>query len=162
MNLTEALKALNEGKKIRRKGWKSSYQLKGWFLESCPQFNSKVLTLGGKWCAGLTLTPLDILGDDWEVEDGYITKDEKEYLENFLRIYRDDYEFSFEKVMRNGHLYLKISFVPFKFTEDDAVEIMLLPLFGLNKPMFEGLEKDILYTGADLKLFHRRCHRSRE
>ena len=154
MNLTEALKALKEGKRIRRKGWykKSSYQLKEWHMSSSDQLNDEVLTFGGKWCAYLTLSTLDINADDWEVVEGtYITKDEKEYLENLLRLYRDDYDFTFEKVMRNEHLYLKIVLLP--YNEDDAVENMFLPLFGINKPMFEGLEKNDLYEADDLKHF---------
>lgn len=144
MNLTEALKALNEGEKIRRKGW---------FIKTPYQLKDGVLTCGGKWCAYLTLNTLDINADDWEVvEEAYITKDEKEYLENLLRMYRDDYDFTFQKVMRNGHLYLKIVFVP--YSEDEAFEIMLLPLFGINKPMFCGLEENDLYKADDLNLFH--------
>lgn len=142
MNLIEALKALDEGKKIRRKGWfaKAPYQLK-----------DGVLNIGNRWCAYLALSTSDLHADDWEVvEEAYITKDEKDYLENLLRIYRDDYDFTFEKVTRNEHLYLKIALIPYK--EDEAIEYMFLPLFGINKPMFEGLEEND-YEADDLKLF---------
>lgn len=143
MNLKEALKALSEGKKIRRKGLinKPSYQ-----------FKDGVLLAGGKLSLCLTLNVFDLNADDWEVvEEAYITKDEKEYLENLLQPYRDDYDFAFEKVMRSGRLYLRLDFIP--YNEDEALEIMLLPLFNLNKPMFEGLEINCYYTANDLKLF---------
>lgn len=143
MTFGEALKAFSEGKKIRRKGFlnKLSYQ-----------FKDGALFVGGNPSFDLTINGFDLEADDWEVvEEVYITKDEKEYLENLLRLYRDDFNFTFEKVMRNGHLYLKIVFIP--YDEDDIAEIMLLPLFGLNKPMFEGLETNYCYNADYLKLF---------
>ena len=143
MNLKEALKALSEGKKIRRKGFycKPSYQ-----------FKDGSLLVDGKPDLCVTLNVFDLKADDWEVvEKAYITEDEKVYLENLLRPYRDDFNFTFGKVMRNGHLYLKIVFIP--YSEDDIGEIMLLPLFGINKPMFEGLELNYRYTADYLKLF---------
>ena len=143
MNLKEALKALNEGKKIRRKGF---------FNKPSYQFKDGDLLVGGNPALSFTLNVLDLNADDWEVvEEAYITKDEKEYLENLLRLYRDDFDFTFGKVMRNGHLYLKIVFIP--YSEDDIGEIMLLPLFGLNKPMFEGLETNYVYDVDYLKIF---------
>ena len=143
MNLIEALKALNEGKKIRRKGWfeKAPYRLR-----------DGALNIGNQRCMFMCLSAFDIHADDWEVaEEAYITKDEKEYLENLLRLYRDDYNFTFEKVKRKGRLYLRINLIP--YNEDEVYEIMLLPLFGLNKPMFEGLEINDLCNIDDLKLF---------
>ena len=144
MNLKEALKALNEGKKIRRMFYKKpSYQ-----------FKDGVLLTDGKPSSCFCLNVFDLNADDWEVvKEFYITKDEKEYLENLLRLYRDDYDFTFEKVMSNEHLYLKIAFFP--YNEDNyPVENMFLPLFGINKPMFEGLEINHLYNFVDLNLFH--------
>jgi len=143
MNITEALKELNDGKKIRRKGWfeKAPYQLR-----------DGALNLGNKRCMFMCLSAIDIHADDWEVvEEAYITKDEKEYLENLIRLYRDDYNFTFEKAMHNGRLYLRITLIP--YNEDEVREIMILPLFGINKPMFEGLEISYLYNVDDLKLF---------
>ena len=105
MNLTEALRALNEGKRIRRKGWfeKASYQLKGGSLN-----------IGEKSSMFMHLTVIDLKADDWEVveEAGYITEDEKEYLENILRLYRDEYKFTFKKE-RLCRLYLKITLTPY-------------------------------------------------
>lgn len=143
MNLTEALKALKEGKRIRREGWSSRISY---------QFKDGVLLARGKQVFYIILSVLDFKADDWEVaEETYITEDEKEYLENLLRLYRDDYDFNFEKVMRNENLYLRITLIP--YNKDATSEFMLLPLFGLNKPMFEGLEKNWLYITDDLKLF---------
>ena len=143
MNLAEALKALSEGKKIRRKGF---------FNKPSYQFKDGSLLVGGNPDLSLTFNVSDIRAEDWEVvEDAYITEDEKEYLENLLRPYRDDFNFTFGKVMCNGHLYLKIVLIP--YDEDDRSEIMLLTLFGLNKPMFEGLETNHVYDVDYLKIF---------
>ena len=143
MNLTEALRALNEGKKIRRRGW---------FANTPYQLRNGVLTIGKKLCGNITLSATDLQADDWEVgeEAGYITEDEKEYLENILQPYRDEYDFTFEKTTSNCRLYLKITLIPYN---GDTERSMLLPLFGLNKPMFEGLDINFLYDVDDLKLF---------
>ena len=126
MNITEALKALSEGKRIRRYGLfgKPSYQIK-----------DGVLFAGGKPTSCITFNVFDLNADNWEVvEEFYITKDEKEYLENLIRLYRDDYNFTFEKVMRNGRFYLRITLKP--YSEDEVRENMLIPLICFNKPMF--------------------------
>ena len=142
MNLTEALKALNEGKKIRRRGW---------FANTPYQLRNGVLTIGKKLCGNIILSVRDLQADDWEVgkEAGYITEDEKEYLENILRPYRDEYKFTFKKE-RLYRPYLEITLTPYN---GDGKICIYLPLFGLNKPMFEGLDGDFLYDVDDLKLF---------
>ena len=135
MNLTEALKALSEGKKIRRKGF---------FNKPSYEFKDGALLVEGNPALSLTLNVFDFEADDWEVvEEAYITKDEKEYLENLLRLYRDDFNFTFGKVMRNGHLYLKIVFIP--YSEDDIGEIMLLPLLVSTSLCSRDL-KQIMFT----------------
>ena len=72
MNLEEALKALKDGKKIRRKPWeaKETYEMKA----------GKSLSSEGKWKNCLVLTSDDILADDWEAIDreSILSKKEKE------------------------------------------------------------------------------------
>ena len=72
MNFTEALKALYEGKKIRRTSWGTNraYQMKA----------GKSLSSEGKWKNCLVLTSDDILADDWEAIDreSILSKKEKE------------------------------------------------------------------------------------
>lgn len=135
MNLTEALKELYGGKKIRRKAWfkSMSYQLKNE--------------------AFITLSTRDILADDWEVvKEDILTKDEKEYLENILLPYTDNYVFTFRKTKFNEHYYLRMTLIPYD-EEADEIEYINLPLYRLNKPVFANLEEDYLYNLNDLKLF---------
>ena len=136
MNFADALNALYQGKKIRRKAWSmnTSYQLKnGAFIT----FNTK-----------------DLLAEDWEAvgTEDLLSRKEKEYLENLLRPYLDSYEFIFEKESKDEQDFLKISIFP--YDEYKKIKRIYLPLYEISEPMFVSLEKDYEYTADDLNLFH--------
>ena len=145
MNLEEALKALKEGKRIRRKAWESkeTYEIK----------EGKSLLSEGKWKNCLVLTYSDILADDWEAIDreSILSKKEKECLENFLSLYPDNYGFVFERELIHKQYFLKIGIFPWKSGEKD--EYIYMPLSPISENMFSKLEEHHLYTADDLGLF---------
>lgn len=146
MNVTEALKALNEGKKIRRVSWGTN---KAYGIEK-----EESISFGGKFKKCIYLTYKDLQADDWEVVDrkNILSKKEKEYLENILNPYLDSYEFTFEKESKSKNDFLKITIYPYGGYKE--INHIYLPLYEAREPMFENLEKGKTYMADDLNLFH--------
>ena len=149
MNFTEALKALYEGKKIRRVSWETNkaYQMKA----------DKSLSYEGTLAEYIVLSSEDLRAEDWEAVEKVIllNQKEKEFLENVLRPYTDSYDITIEKKMGDeNQYYLDIILFPHRGS-DSRVERFCLPLSGVNEElMFRYLKKDYQYTSDDLNLFH--------
>ena len=141
-NLIQALKYLEEGKKVRN--IKNNQTL--WFDEygllrdndNEDDVNRYVLNIH---CKGL------IIGNDWELYELILDIEEKAYLENVLRPFKD-------KVMyvakRGDSEYEHITFE----TDDDFCN---LPYFKVNA-MYKGMELRKEYTLKELGLFDRKIY----
>lgn len=148
MNFTEALKALYEGKKIRRTSWETNkaYQMKA----------DNSLSYEGTLTECIYLSSEDLRAEDWEAVEKVIllNQKEKEFLESVLRPYTDSYDITIEKKMGDeNQYYLDIVLFP-HWGSDIRVERFCLPLSGIDKGlMFGHLKKDYQYTADDLNLF---------
>lgn len=145
MNLTEALNALNAGKRIRRKTWNGNY----WY-----QVKNTFLYLTNRWTRDLILTLEDINADDWEVKEcnPHLTDKERRYLENLIHPFIKNHDILFRKHLTKDNKYiLEITLIPVDDAQPD--EYIELPYFSKESSMYAGLEEDYDYTNYDLKLF---------
>lgn len=149
MNLEEAIKALKEGKKVREKVWKPNDYIQ---IDM-----SEKKFIQGIFCGYshlISLSVNEILDDDWEiVEEPVLDKQEKKYLENFLRPYTKKYE---KITIKKASLYdedftIRIDF--FAFKDGGLNDILILPLFNKDEHMYDGMEVDKSYTLEELGLF---------
>lgn len=149
MNLEEAIKALKEGKKVRKKVWKPNDYIQ---IDM-----SEKKFIQGIFCGYshlISLSVNEILDDDWEiVEEPVLDKQEKKYLENFLRPYTKKYEkITIKKAsLYGGDFTIRIDF--FAFKDGGLNDILSLPLFNKDEHMYEGMEVDKSYTLEELGLF---------
>lgn len=147
MRFEEAIKALKEGKKIRRKGWYPTHYYQ--------------ITAGGILVdeddlpVQLTIFSDCIFDDNWEiVKEPILDKQEKKYLENFLRPYIK----RFDKItitkarFYSGDFAIRIGFFAFK-DDDDITDSLSLPFFSKNEHMYDGMKLDKCYTLEELGLF---------
>ena len=149
MNLEEAIKALKEGKKIRRNAWGLNVYIQ---IDM-----SEKKFIQGTSCRStpiISLSVTEILADDWEIiKEPVLDKQEKKYLENFLRPYTKKYEkITIKKVSLYGWDFtIRIDF--FAFKDGGLNDFLTLPLFNKDEHMYEGMEVDKLYTLEELGLF---------
>lgn len=141
MTFEEALKALKEGKKIRRKDWSE-----GFFITLT---NNKCLVVNGR-TSGLFI---DDFSEDWweEVKEDILDKEEKEYLSAVIKPFRDkvthiaktedDIEWSYAIMIR----------VDSKVVDDDYYEFFLPP-FKRTSSMYKNMEVGKEYTLEELGL----------
>ena len=146
MNLEEAIKALKEGKKIRRNAWGLNVYIQ---IDM-----SEKKFIQGTSCRStpiISLSVTDILDNDWEiVEEPVLDKQEKKYLENFLRPYTKKYE---KITIKKTSLYtIRIDF--FAFKEGGLNDFLTLPSFSKDEHMYDGMEVDKSYTLDELGLFN--------
>lgn len=151
MNLEEAIKALKEGKKIRRKTLEKGdyYQLdmsdKTGFIRGTPSYFTPLISFRAD----------GILGDDWEiVEEPVLNKQGKEYLENFLRPYTKRFgKITITKAHFCGRDFsICIRFYDYK-DDGDITGSLSLPYFSKNEHKYDGMEVDKSYTLDELGLF---------
>lgn len=148
MNFADALNALYQGKRIRRKSWESKHTYR---MQA-----DKSLSFGMAWAKYIVLDSQDLLADDWEIVEKEIllNQKEKEFLESVFRPYTGSYDITIEKKTGDeNQYYLDIILFPHR-DSDSRVERFCLPLTGVNEElMFGNLEKDYQYTTDDLNLF---------
>lgn len=147
MDIAEAMKALKEGKKVRRKFWKPDFY---YYLDK----NGMLIDSNNQ----LAIIPIDFIAvnaKDWEIyKEPILDKEEKKYLESFLRPYTK----RFDKItitkarFCSGDFAIRIGFFAFK-DDNDITDSLSLPFFSKNEHMYEGMKLDKCYTLEELGLF---------
>lgn len=146
MNFEEAFKELLKGRKIRREDWKPDiYVLLG---------EDRVLKDNNNKLTSIIFNCDSMINDNWEIyKDPILDKQEKKYLENFLRPFAK----RFDKIliMKNSNKdfsWLEIYFYPFK-EDKDYSNFINFPKFKKDKHMYDGMESNKRYTLDELGLF---------
>lgn len=146
MTIEEAIKALKEGKKIRRKTWE--------VIKYIQLDKDGIIRDDGDCEATFILKSDSIVGDVWEIfEEPILDKQEKKYLENFLRPFTKRYDkILIAKASNEAFYWLDIDFYTFKngIASTNTIE---LPTFGKGEHMYEGMKEFNYYTLEELGLF---------
>lgn len=84
-----------------------------------------------------------------ELEQGTLTNEERDYLENIIKPFKNDSKFIIKK--RNGMDFYRIIII---YENDDPYEDSEIVLHNFKKKehYFEGLEENVKYTLEDLNL----------
>ena len=141
MTIVEAVKALNEGKKIRRNDWK-----KGDYITL---IDNQVVSQSG-WSSGLCI---EDFSEDWweEYKEPVLDEEEKKYLSAVIKPFRDQVIY-----IKKIDMYLGCN----KYCEyilgeisnkDDVVDTFALPYFPKGS-MYKGMETNKKYTLEELGL----------
>ena len=141
MTIVEAVKALAEGKKIRRNTWEKSYYI--------TLIDNQVVSQNG-WSSGLCIE--DFSADCWEeYKEPVLDEKEKEYLSAVIKPFRDRVIY-----IKKIDVYLGCN----KYDEyilgelgnkDDVVDTFSLPYFPKGN-MYKGMETNKKYTLEELGL----------
>ena len=128
MTIVEAVKALTEGKKIRRNDWEKGYYI--------TLIDNQVVPQSG-WSSGLCID--DFSADCWEeYKEPVLDEKEKEYLSAVIDMY-----LGCNKYCEN--IFGKIS------NKDDVFDTFSLPYFPKGN-MYKGMETGKEYTLEELGL----------
>lgn len=141
MTIVEAVKALTEGKKIRRNDWEKGHYI---ILE-----DNQVVSERG-WVSGLCID--DFSADWWEeYKEPVLNEKEKKYLSAVIKPFRDQVIY-----IKKIDMYLGCNKdAEYIFGElgnkDDVVDAFSLPYFPEGS-MYKGMETDKKYTLEELGL----------
>ena len=141
MTIVEAVKALTEGKKIRRKDWEKSYYI--------TLIDNQVVSQSG-WSSGLCIE--DFSADCWEeYKEPVLDEKEKEYLSTVIKPFRDRVIYIKKIDMYLGceenceYIFGELD------NKDYVVDAFTLPYFPKGS-MYKGMETDKKYTLEELGL----------
>lgn len=141
MTIVEAVNALTEGKKIRRKDWEKDNYI--------TLIDNQVVSQNG-WSSGLCID--DFSADWWEeYKEPVLDEKEKEYLSAVIKPFRNKVEY-----IKKIDMYLGCNkYVEYIFGEignkDDAIYAFSLPYFPKGS-MYKGMETDKKYKLEELGL----------
>ena len=140
MTIVEAVKALDEGKKIRRNDWE-----KGDYITL---IDNQVVSQSG-WSSGLCIE--DFSADWWEeYEEPVLDEKEKEYLSAVIKPFRDRVCY-IQKVETtnsdNQFIFIRVK----RYDEEDSNEDIDLPYFKANT-MYKNMKEDKKYSLKELGL----------
>lgn len=141
MTIVEAVKALTEGKKIRRNDWSEG--------DYVTLKDNKVVTIGDQPC-GLDIE--DFSADWWEeYKEPILDEEEKKYLSAVIKPFRDRVIYIKKIDMYLGcnkdaeYIFGELG------NEDNVVDAFSLPYFPKGT-MYKGMETDKKYTLEELGL----------
>ena len=142
MTIVEAVKALAEGKKIRRNNWE-----KGRYITL---IDNQVVSQNG-WSSGLCIE--DFSADCWEeYKEPVLDEKEKEYLSAVIKPFRDRVIYIKKIYMYFGYRKdYEYIFGELGCNEYNVVDIFALPYFPKGN-MYKGMETDKKYTLEELGL----------
>ena len=141
MTIVEAVKALTEGKKIRRKDWEKGHYI--------ILIDNQVVSQNG-WSSGLCID--DFSADWWEeYKEDILDEKEKEYLSAVIRPFRDRVIYIKKIDMYSGWTKVGEYILGELGNEDDVVDTFTLPYFPEGS-MYKGMETDKKYTLEELGL----------
>ena len=141
MTIVEAVKALAEGKKIRRNDWEKGYYI--------TLIDNQVVSQSG-WSSGLCIE--DFSADCWEeYKEPVLDEKEKEYLSAVIKPFRDRVIYIKKIDMYLGcnkdaeYIFGELD------NENNVVDAFSLPYFP-EGTMYKGMETDKKYTLEELGL----------
>ena len=142
MTIVEAVKALNEGKKIRRKDWEKDNYI--------TLIDNQVVSQNG-WSSGLCID--DFSADWWEeYKEPVLDEEEKKYLSAVIKPFRDRVKYIYKiNVIDDCSQIISIRMERYDFEENLRCEYMDLPYFKKDT-MYKGMETDKKYTLEELGL----------
>ena len=146
MVLMEALKALSEGKKIRRTTWDEQEYIR---LNKDGQLIDE---LGSPM--EIFFDSDDMKEDNWKLANKPILNySEKDYLENLIRPFRKRFErISVAKEVFNDNFVLTI-YLSHYDKENPGYSVIKLPSFTKEDRLYTGMKEDKLYSREELRLF---------
>ena len=148
MTLTEAIKALNEGKPIRRIPWE--WEIYSQYI----QLNKDGQLVNEKGDpVSLVFDSADFKTDNWEIVHKPILNDnEKAFLENIVRPFRKRFErITIIKETLKDNFVLTVHF----YNKDEEYYTYLPHFSKKDNSHFTGMEADKIYSPAELGLFIR-------
>ena len=142
MTIVEAVKALTEGKKIRRNDWEKGHYI--------TLVDNQVVSQNG-WSSGLCID--DFSADWWEeYKEPILTDKEKEYLSAVIKPFRNRVKYIYKiNVIDDCSQLISIRMERYDFEENLRCEYMYLPYFKKDT-MYKGMETDKKYTLEELGL----------
>ena len=146
MVLMEAMKALSEGKKIRRNSWDEQEYIR---LNN----DGKLIDeLGDQ--VEIFFDSDDMKEDNWKLANKPILNySEKDYLENLIRPFRKRFERTLiSKEAFNDNFVLTIYF-RHNDKENPEYSFITLPSFTKQDRLYTGMKEEKLYTREELGLF---------
>lgn len=148
MTLIEAIKALGEGKKIRRTPWE--WEIYSQYIQ-LNKDGQLVNEMGDP--VSLTFDSADFKTDSWEIVHKPILNDnEKAFLENIVRPFRKRFErITIIKETINDNFVLTVHF----YNKDEEYYTYLPYFSKKDDRLYTGMEADKIYFPAELGLFVR-------
>ena len=146
MVLMEAMKALSEGKKIRRNSWEEQEYIR---LNNDGQLIDE---LGGP--VEIFFDSDDMKADNWKLANKPILNySEKDYLENLIRPFRK----RFERILVAKETFNDNFVLTIDFYHDDKknpeCSVITFPSFTKEDRLYTGMKEDKLYSREELRLF---------
>ena len=139
MTIVEAVKALAEGKKIRRNDWEKD--------DYITLIDNKVVSQSG-WSSGVCIE--DFSADWWEEYKGPVLDEkEKEYLSAVIKPFRD--RVVYIRKVKAGECKWFISIKVKGYDEEDGNDYIDLPYFRENT-MYKNMKGNKKYTLEELGL----------
>ena len=141
MTIVEAVKALTEGKKIRRNNWKKGYYI--------TLIDNQVVSQSG-WSSGLCID--DFSADCWEeYKEPVLDEEEKKYLSAVIKPFRDRIIYIKKIDMYLGFNKYGEYILGELGNKDDVVDTFALPYFPKGN-MYKGMETGKEYSLEELGL----------
>lgn len=146
MVLMEAMKALSEGKKIRRNTWDEQEYIR------LNQDGQLIDELGDS--VEIFFDSDDMKKDNWKLANKPILNySEKDYLENLIRPFRKRFERTLiSKEAFNDNFVLTIYF-RHNDKENPEYSVITLPAFTKEDRLYTGMKEEKLYSREELGLF---------
>ena len=146
MVLMEAMKALSEGKKIRRNSWEEQEYIR---LNNDGQLIDE---LGGP--VEIFFDSDDMKADNWKLANKPILNySEKDYLENLIRPFRK----RFERILVAKETFNDNFVLTIYFYHDDKknpeCSVITFPSFTKEDRLYTGMKEAKLYSREELRLF---------
>ena len=146
MTIVEAVKALTEGKKIRRNDWEKGHYI--------TLIDNQVVSQSG-WSSGLCIE--DFSADCWEIyEEPVLDEKEKEYLSAVIKPFRDRV-FYIQKVkttnLDDQFIFIRVKRYDCEENERESTkyEYIDLPYFKANT-MYKNMKGNKKYSLKELGL----------
>ena len=144
MVLMEAIKALSEGKKIRRNTWDEQEYIR------LNQDRQLIDELGNP--VEIFFDSDDMKGDNWKLANKpLLNYSEKDYLENLIRPFRK----RFERILVAKETFNDNFVLTIYFYHDDKNNptVIILPSFTKEDRLYTGMKEEKLYSREELGLF---------
>lgn len=141
MTIVEAVKALTEGKKIRRKDWEKDNYI--------TLVDNQVVSQNG-WSSGLCID--DFSADWWEeYKEPVLDEEEKKYLSAVIKPFRDRVVYIRKVEAGDCNQFISIKVKRYDYDEEDSNEYIDLPYFKKDT-MYKNMEVRKEYTLEELGL----------